>query len=228
MFLDKNGENTVLEFGSIPTYINKKAWRIVLTKDGILYLVYLNRLNHTSLYPTGKLDDIIKSAPDRVEVLETGINIDNLLSYVIDTLNVNKRNKDGMITIPQSFGMSNGYDGSWDSIEVLDEFRTKGHMLFPLLLSKIPTAIIDHPERYEGKDLSDTISNGYTACSLLFINVLKLLYVECRNERAKARIRILFPYRQNQPSFDEEAFFNDGNKLLSRINDIANYTKIVK
>lgn len=37
MFLDKNGENTVLEFGSIPTYINKKAWRIVLTKDGILF-----------------------------------------------------------------------------------------------------------------------------------------------------------------------------------------------
>ena len=58
--------------------------------------------------------------------------------------------------------------------------------------------------------------------------MLKLLYVECKNEKAKAYIRMLFPYRQNKPSFDEEAFFNDGNKLLSEIIDIANYTKIVR
>jgi len=233
MFIDKsgeNGENTVLEFGGIPTYMNKKAWRIVLTKDGNLYLVDINRLNRIiNLYPTGYLDDIIKSTPDRIETLETGINVDNLLSYVVNTLNVNKFGIKGMITIPQSFGMSNGFDGSWDSIEILDEFRTKGHMLFALLLSTIPTAIIDHPERYEGyKDLNNTVLNGYTACSLLFINMLKLLYVECKNEKAKAYIRRLFPYRQNKPSFDEESFFNDGNKLLSEIIDIANYTKITK
>ena len=233
MFIDRsgeNGENTVLEFGGIPTYMNKKAWRIVLTKDGNLYLVYINRLNRIiNLYPTGYLDDIIKSTPDKIETLETGINVDNLLSYVVKALNINKHNEDGMIMIPQSFGMSNGCDGSWDSIEILDEFRTKGHMLFTLLLSKVPTAIIDHPERYkECKDTNSTILNGYTACSLLFINVLKLLYVECKNEKAKAYIRRLFPYRQNKPSFDEEAFFNDGNKILSEIIDIANYTKIIK
>ena len=233
MFIDKsgeNGENTVLEFGGIPTYMNRKAWRIVLTKDGNLYLVDINRLNRIiNLYPTGYLDDIIKSTPDRIETLETGINVDNLLSYVAKALNVNKNGKEGMVILPQSFGMSNGCDGSWDSIEILDEFRTKGHMLFAQLLSMVPCAIIDHPESYERyENLCDKVMNGYMECSLLFINVLKLLYVECKNERAKAYIRRLFPYRQNQPSFDVEYFFNDGDKLLSTINDIINYTKIIK
>ena len=227
MFIDKSGENTILEFGLVPTYMNKITWRIVLTKDGDLYLVFLGSL--TKPFPTGNLNDIIESSPDKIEVLETGINIDKLLSYVVNTLNVNKRGKEGMVTLPQSFGMHNGADGSWDSIEILDEFRTKGHMLFAQLLSTVPCVIIDHPERYKKyEDTCDKVLDGYMECSLLFINVLKLLYIECKNEKAKARIRRLFPYRQNHPCFDVESFFNDGDKLLSTINDIRSYTKIIK
>ena len=225
MFFDKDGNNTVLEFGSKPTYAGR-AHRFVLTKGGTLYKIYYGDvLGH--LFPSGNIDELAQD-DDSVKVLEEGINTDIIIDYVNEALHFGKSGCDGYITIPQSFSMNNGCDGSWDSIEILDQFRTKGHLLFAFLLGQVPTTVINRPDvetawnNLHGEE-NDYKLKGLLECSCLFINVLKLLYNECKHEETKKSILVRFPRSHNNINFDVEGFFNDGNTLLETAYDMRKY-----
>ena len=229
MFIDKDNNPTILEFGSRPTFWGGGPTRFVLTKSGTLYcLKYIPEI--FNMFPTGNIDKIVKKNRENCKVLEKGINTEKILAYIEEALGLSKSGFDGVIDIPQSYGKSNGCDGSHNSIEIMDEFRTKGHMLFAILLSIVPSVVLNGSgaTKKNYKDL-DPVElnkfNKYAECSILFINLLKLLYKECKNEESMTCILGLFPRSSSDiVRFSPVRFFLDGDNLLSGIEDIKKYS----
>lgn len=227
MFVDKDNNYTILEYSSRICF-GSGVTRYVLTRSGTFYRLK-NIPEIFNLFPTGNIDKIVKKNRKNCTVLETGINTNKILAYIEDALNLSKPGFEGVLDIPQSYGNSNGCDGSHNSIEILNEFRTKGHMLFAIILSIVPSIVLNGTGKIKSyKDL-DAVElnkyNKYAACSILFINLLKLLYIECINEESRTCILNLFPGSTSAKiSFNPIKFFEDGNKLLSEIEDIKEYS----
>lgn len=227
MFVDKDNNYTILEYSSRICF-GYGVTRYVLTRSGTFYRLK-NIPEIYNMFSTGNIDKIVKKNHKNCTTLETGIDTKKILAYIEEALNLNKPGFEGVIDIPQSYGKSNGCDGSHNSIEILNEFRTKGHMLFAIILSLVPHIVLNGTGRIKSyKDL-DAVElnkcNKYAACSILFINLLKLLYIECKNKESRDCILELFPGSTSAKiNFNPIEFFEDGDKLLSEIEDIKEYS----
>ena len=213
MYLDKNGDNTLFEYGWVSSYVASSK-RIVLTQTGDLYLIKNDKARYKK-YPVGNLEDIDS---DHKIFLEN-IDVTNIFQYITDLA------KDWFM-LPQFIGDDNGCDGTYDSIEILDYFRIKGHMLFGEL-DIVRTNLIKNPtfyEKFKEESLKDQKVNGLVSIDIIVLNIFKIIFNNCKNTENKLKIKAMIDKTRHYGfEFDFKKFFDEKDTLLKDKYNYQNY-----
>ena len=200
MFIDSNGERTILEIGGAPysTKSMSHSYRYVLTKKGTFYKVKeLPELSEC--FPIGNVDELAKNNPENVEVIETNVDVSKVVNYlkhtpsIYDSLNRIK-------TYPKKIVPS---DGVTNTVEILDNFNMSCNAMVVVML-RFFRDVINHPEYQDKAQESDLEQvNVYLDCCFTYLNLYKILYDACASSHAKERIKTLL----RPDNFDTEKFF---------------------